>query len=92
MTASDDTETAALWAVGGGHQRPRLLAKSCALCAVPPASPLGLCRSHLEQAAAELARLAPRTAELDGRPSSVPVRALCARCGRPGHGIRNCDA
>jgi hypothetical protein len=94
VTVPDETE-APLWAVGSGRPRPRPLPKQCAMCASPPASVFGLCVAHLEQAAAELTRLAPaqRPAERDDRrPSSVPFSALCARCGRSGHEARRCDA
>jgi hypothetical protein len=73
--------------------RPRPLPASCALCAAPAASPLGLCPDCLSAAAAEHARLSPRAPELeDGRPASVPFAALCPRCGRSGHDVRRCDA
>ena len=46
-------------------------------CPDPPASDLGFCLGHLRQAADELARLAPRSADArDARPSSVPYRDL----------------
>ena len=72
----------------GRVARPR-----CALCAgAPPATPFGLCRECLGAAAAELARITPRASDPDDpRPSSVPYRALCTRCGRPGHDLGGCD-
>jgi ribosomal protein S14 len=93
VTVSDDTET--LWIVGSGQPRPRSLPRSCALCTAPPASAFGLCRPHLAEAAAELARLTPSArpaSQLGDRPASVPFSALCRRCGRPGHDARGCDA
>jgi len=63
-------------------------------CPEPSATPLGLCVAHLREAAAELARIVPRpaVADDDPRPCSTPFRDLCARCGRAGHGARECDA
>jgi len=58
-------------------------------CQEPPETPLGLCLRHLGEAAAEYARM---TGQSDGRPSSVRFEDLCARCGRPGHDPRTCDA
>jgi hypothetical protein len=92
MTTSEDTETP-LWVVGGGRPQPRAVAAHCALCQDPPASEFGLCRRHLAAAAAEAARLLPRQATQDGsRPAIASYRSLCHRCGRPGHGVRDCDA
>lgn len=95
MTVSDDAETP-LWVTGPGQQqRPRPIPRACALCSAPPASAFGLCRPHLAEAAAELARLAPpvqSTAPASDRPAAVPFAALCRRCGRPGHDARTCDA
>jgi hypothetical protein len=67
------------------------LLTACALCTASPASPLGLCRSHLEAAAAELGRLTPRPALLGGAPpSAVAFRDLCQRCGSWRHGEADC--
>jgi len=72
---------------------PRPMPSPCALCGALSASPFGLCLRCLADAAAELARLVPHPPGLDGgAPSSVPFRALCTRCGRPGHDQRECDA
>lgn len=66
---------------------------SCALCTLPPASVFGLCALCLAQAAAEHARLTPAIpSQADRSPASVPFRALCGRCGRPGHVPEDCDA
>lgn len=86
-----DAETP-LWVVGRGVPRPRTVPRSCALCAAPPASAFGLCRPHLAEAAAELARLAPSAPPGGDRPEAVRFGELCRRCGRPGHDTRRCDA
>jgi hypothetical protein len=67
--------------------------QSCALCPARAETPLGLCIGCLRAAADELARLAPALpSQADRSPASIPFRALCGRCGRPGHTREECDA
>lgn len=77
-----------------GRRPGRVARPRCALCAgAPPATPFGLCRECLGAAAAELARITPRSAEPDDpRPSAVNVRALCRRCGSCRHDTSECVA
>jgi hypothetical protein len=94
MTAA--TGQPSLWdaTAARSRPRPRPVPVSCTLCAkARPATPLGLCTQCLAEAAAEHARLALQLPDRDDpRPSAVPFRSLCGRCGRPGHDPRACDA
>jgi hypothetical protein len=75
------------------ERRPRAVPATCALCGALPASAFGLCRAHLAEAADELARLTPRTADPDDpRPSAVHARDLCGRCGSWKHRRAECPS
>jgi hypothetical protein len=92
MTISADTEETPLWVTGSGRPRPLPVQAKCALCPDPPASTFGLCARCLSAAANEAARLLPRQpSPVGSRPEITSYGSLCRRCGRPGHGARDCD-